>query len=204
MVQPPCLTTAGKKAGEWRHWSEAQVLAAVQLESLTSMAWPPVFGMWMNSSGLLTSGPCGGCGARCSEEAAAPSKAACAICVAKQGGQRRGAVRGSHRRVELPEERGHRFGNSSHVATAWQSRAECRTCARTSDPPPPLTPSKYVWTCQYVWEHQPFSVRCAIFSIPPYLSLRRLGREKVRCSPGCNQCQLQHICLAFGGRGGCD
>ena len=56
MVQPPCLTTAGKKAGEWRDRSEAQVLAAVQLESLTSMAWPPVFGMWMNSSGLLTSG----------------------------------------------------------------------------------------------------------------------------------------------------
>ena len=78
MVQPPCLTTAGKKAGEWRDRSEAQVLAAVQLESLTSMAWPPVFGMWMNSSGLLTSGPCGGCGAGCSEEAAAPNKA-CAI-----------------------------------------------------------------------------------------------------------------------------
>ena len=54
------------------------MLAAVQLESLTSMAWPPVFGMWMNSSGLLTSGPCGGCGAGCSEEAAAPNKA-CAI-----------------------------------------------------------------------------------------------------------------------------
>ena len=62
------------------------MLAAVQLESLTSMAWPPVFGMWMNSSGLLTSGPCGGCGAGCSEEAAAPSKAACAIVLPNREG----------------------------------------------------------------------------------------------------------------------